>query len=199
ARSYRKLKLNNDALQAALQKVEILERVRSHLTKFVPQSLQRLIEANPEQPDLEVHDEDVSIVFLDIAGYTRMSESVDPQQVGTLVETYFSSFLDVINSNKGDVNEVLGDGLMVIFRHPDPTEHPVLAARAALSIRDRTKQLNAALRGTLPPVTINIGINSGIVSLGAKKIQSPLGTRWTYAATGPVTNLAARIGASATN
>ena len=196
---YRRLKLNNEALQAALQKVEILERVRTHLTKFVPQSLQRLIEANPEQPDLEVHDEDVSIVFLDIAGYTRMSESVDPQQVGTLVETYFSSFLDVINSNRGDVNEVLGDGLMVIFRHPDPTEHAVLAARAALSIRDRTKQLNTALRGTWPPVTINIGINSGIVNLGAKKIQSTLGTRWTYAATGSVTNLAARIGASATN
>ncbi len=198
-RLQRNLEDNNTDLQAALQNVKLLERVRGHLTKFVPQSLQKLIDTNPENPDLGNRNEDVSILFLDIAGYTSMSELVDSEELTQIVETYFSSFLDDIHRNHGDINDVAGDGLMIIFQHPDPAMHARLATRTALAIREKTLSINRDARGKWPIVVVNIGIHSGEVLVGANKMESITGTRWVYTATGYATNLAARIGASATN
>jgi class 3 adenylate cyclase len=198
ARLQQNLEENNADLQAAMENVKLLELIRGHLTKFVPQSLQKLIDTNPENPDLGNHNEDVSILFLDIAGYTSMSEKLNSEQLSQIVETYFSSFLDDIHCNGGDINDVAGDGLMIIFQHPDPTMHARLAARTALSIREKTSNINRNADGNWPTVVVNVGIHSGQVLLGANKMESAGGTRWVYTATGYATNLAARIGASAT-
>jgi class 3 adenylate cyclase len=136
---------------------------------------------------------------LDIAGYTSMSERLDPQELKTLVERYFSNFLDDIHRNQGDINDVAGDGLMLIFRHANINEHAKLAVRTALAICKKTALLTAEGRGRWPAVIINVGIHSGEALVGANKIESGIGTRWIYTATGYVANLAARIGASATN
>ena len=194
----RELQEKKESLEAALRKVEILEKAKSHLNKFVPQSVQKLIEENPDMPELDKQDKDVSVLFLDIAGYTRMSASLDQEKVNYLIERYFSSFLDDIHQNEGDINETAGDGLMIIFQNPDPTTHALQAARTALAIRSKTKQINTDLQGRYEPVQVNIGINSGIASVGSAKFEGITGTRWTYTASGMVTNLAARIAEFAT-
>jgi class 3 adenylate cyclase len=186
-------------LQASIQKVELLEKAKGHLSKFVPQSVQKLIDTNPDAPELEKRDQDVSILFLDIAGYTKISESMDQEKVNYLIERYFSSFLDDIHQNQGDINETAGDGLMIIFQDEDPTMHALKAARTALAVHRKTAQINADLRGTYEPVVVNIGINSGRASVGSSKFEGLSGTRWTYTATGSVTNLAARIAAHASD
>jgi predicted ATPase/class 3 adenylate cyclase/GAF domain-containing protein len=193
------LGVKNTTLQAALQHVELLSGIRSHLAKFVPRSLERLIEENPENPDLAARDEDVSIMFLDIAGSTSMSEQFGSEALKRIIETYFSSFIDDIVANGGDINEVAGDGLMIIFQDRDSLEHAKLATRSALSIREKTEILNADSNGRWPPIVINIGIHSGSTIIGASKIESVAGTRWVYTATGYVANVAARIGAAASN
>jgi class 3 adenylate cyclase len=195
ARLVLELKEKNKALEAALRKVELLEKVKNHLSKFVPQSVQRIIDENPEAPELEKHEKEVSILFLDIAGYTKMSESLDQPKVNYLIERYFSSFLDDIHGNKGDINETAGDGLMIIFQ--EPTKHPYQAAHTALAIRNKTQQINADLGDVYEPIQVNIGINSGVASVGSTKFEGITGTRWTYTASGSVTNLAARVGAFA--
>ena len=73
------------------------------------------------------------------------------------------------------------------------------AARTALRVRAKTARINNERRNRWPPIIINIGINSGVVLIGASKINSQMGTRWTYTANGYNTNLAARIGGSAVN
>jgi len=197
ARLVGELKTKNRELEAALARVELLQKITNHLGKFVPQSVKRTIQENPEAPELEKQTKDVSILFLDIAGYTRISESLDQEKVGYLVERYFSSFLDDIHRNDGDINETAGDGLMIIFQSPDPCRHAMQAARTALAIRDKTRQINADLEGAYAPVVVNIGINSGTASVGSTKFEGITGTRWTYTASGPVTNVAARISAFA--
>lgn len=192
------LQEKKDSLEAALRKVELLEKVKSHLNKFVPQSVQKLIEDNPDTPELDKQDKDVSVLFLDIAGYTRISASLDQEKVNYLIERYFSSFLDDIHQNDGDINETAGDGLMIIFQNSDPTTHALQAARTALAIHSQTKQINTDLHGQYEPVQVNIGINSGIASVGSAKFEGITGTRWTYTASGMVTNLAARIAEFAT-
>ncbi|MEM6999637.1 MAG: AAA family ATPase [Pseudomonadota bacterium] len=184
-------------LQDALQKVEFLQQAKGHLSKFVPQSVQRIIDENPYQPALGKSQRDLSVLFLDIAGYTRMSESLEVSQIDYLVERYFSAFLGDIHANGGDINETAGDGLMILFQQEDQREHAQHAARTALAIRDRTREINAELGADEEPVSVNIGINSGAALVGSTQLQSSGGVRFTYTATGMVTNLAARIAASA--
>jgi class 3 adenylate cyclase len=62
-----------------------------------------MIEAAPEAPDLDKRDRDVTVLFLDIAEYTRLSETVDAPRMNALIERYFSSFLDDIYQNHGDI------------------------------------------------------------------------------------------------
>jgi class 3 adenylate cyclase len=193
------LAAKNRELEATLAKVRLLENIKNQLSKFVPCSVKDRIESNPENPDLEKRQEDVTVLFLDIAGYTRLSERVAQEKVNYLVQTYFSSFLDVILQNHGDINETAGDGLMIIFRNEDAQLHAANAVRAAIGIRQKTGLINEAHLGLYDPVTVNMGINSGQASVGSTRFEGVAGARWTYTASGPVTNTAARISALASD
>ncbi len=183
-------------LQSAMRRVDILQKAKMHLAKFVPQSVQQIIDDNPDAPALEKRPRDVSILFLDIAGYTKLAEALDGARIDYLVERYFSAFLHDILVNGGDINETAGDGLMILFLDPDRNVHAAQAARTALAIRDRTQQINEQVRGSFDPVQVNIGINSGQALVGSTRLEASGGTRYTYTATGSVTNVAARIAAA---
>ena len=86
---------------------------------------------------------------------------------------------------------------MVIFRDPDPRRHARAAVLAALGIHGRTREINAQLESRFEPIAMHVGINSGVASVGATKIEGAAGTRWTYTASGPTTNVAARLAALA--
>jgi len=188
--------LNN--LRDSMKRVELLEQLKGELSKFVPESVKRLLEQNPDATELEKTEKDVSVLFLDIAGYTRLSEQMDPKQLNRLVQSYFSSFLEIIHEHQGDVNETAGDGLMVIFQNDrSSTEHALSATRSAFAIRRRVEELNEEFAGIFQPVFLHMGINSGPALLGATKLASSAGARWTFTASGPVTNLAARVAGQA--
>ena len=86
---------------------------------------------------------------------------------------------------------------MVIFQHDNHRAHACAAVRTALAIRAKTRRINAELQGTYVPVTVNMGMNSGLAAVGSTKFEGATGTRWTFTASGSVTNLAARMGALA--
>jgi class 3 adenylate cyclase len=186
-------------LQTALHRVEVLQKAKAHLAKFVPQSVQRIIDDNPHAPALEKQSRDATVLFLDMAGYTKMTEALDPSRIDHLIERYFSAFLPDVLANGGDINETAGDGLMILFLDEDPNAHAIHAARTALAIRRRTNEINAEIAGSFDPVQINIGINSGRALVGSTKMEAAAGTRYAYTATGTVTNIAARIAAAATD
>lgn len=190
-----------ESLQASRRQVELLEQLKGELAKFVPDAVKALLERDPNATELEKREEEVSVLFLDIAGYTRLSEQLDPRELNALVQTYFSSFLEIIRAHHGDVNETAGDGLMVIFQRATDRgpaqDHAVNAARAALAIRQRTAALNEEQRGRLQPIELHLGINSGRALVGATKLGGAGGQRWTFTASGPVTNVAARLAAIA--
>jgi hypothetical protein len=106
----------------------------------------------------------------------------------------FSSFLEIIQQHRGDVNETAGDGIMVVFQaERQAPDHALEATRAAFAIRQRAGALNEEYGGVFPPVQLHMGLNSGEALVGATK----LGQRWTFTASGPTTNLAARFAGSA--
>jgi class 3 adenylate cyclase len=174
-----------------------LDQILVHLRPFVPETVQKIVEKNPAMPSLEKRDMDVSILFLDVAGYTKISETLTKEKVNFIIEKYFSSFLDIIYANQGDINETAGDGLMVIFQGT-ARENALNASRAALNIHARATEIRKELEGRFEPVLVNMGINSGLASVGMTEFRGAAGTRMTFTASGPVTNLAARIASAAT-
>jgi len=134
----------------------------------------------------------MSALFVDVSGYTRLSENIR-QTADFIVEKYFSRYLDSIRNHKGDVTETSGDAMMAVFPGADATENAHCAVTAALEIMQKTNQLNQQLKDIFEPISMHIGINSGVASIGPTKLEGASSVLWTYTALGPVINLAARI------
>jgi len=181
-------------LQAAMRKVEILERVKANLSKFVPTTVSSLIEKSPTAAIPEAREQDVSVLFLDIEGYTKISERLQDAELNEMIEKYFSVFMDAIYANNGDVNETAGDGLMVLFLSENEKTNALEAVKTALAIREKATRVSREKNSFSESLIINMGINSGQALVGAAKFESYTGSRWTYTARGMVTNVAARIG-----
>jgi class 3 adenylate cyclase len=205
AQAYAELESKNTELAGALrdlqesrQRLALLEQLKGELSKFVPDSVKKLLEQNPDATELEKKNVDVSVLFLDIAGYTRLSEELEPKKLNQLVQTYFSTFLDIIQAHHGDISETAGDGLMVIFQSErGGADHALNATRAAFAIRQRTAALNEEYGGIFPAVQLHMGINTGDALVGATKLGGAGAQRWTFTASGSTTNVAARFAASA--
>jgi len=188
---------NAEAHRRVLDYARELERsllIRTNLAKFVPRRVRQLIEESPEAPSLDKRETEVTVLFADITGYTRLSARLAPDDLDALVERYFGAFLDEIVKHGGDVNETAGDGLMVIFHEG---EHARAAVDAARAIHRRAAEIGAELAARFDPLAMHIGINTGPALLGATKIEGRAGTRWTYTASGMTTNIAARLAAQA--
>jgi class 3 adenylate cyclase len=188
---------NAEAHRRVVDYAHQLERslmIRTSLAKFVPQRVRELIEEDPQARTLAKREADVSVLFADLTGYTRLSARLPQETLDALVERYFGAFLDEIVKHGGDVNETAGDGLMVIFYEG---EHARAALDAAQAIHRRARELNTELVAGMEPLAMRIGVNTGPAQLGATKIEGRAGTRWTYTASGLTTNVAARLAAVA--
>ncbi len=168
-----------------------LRKVSDHLAKFVPDSVKRTINANPDDPDLQKRERDVSVVFVDISGYARLSEKMSVEILSLMVERYFSRFLDRIQEMGGDISETSGDGLMVVFTDSNPGRHADRAVRTARDLIDACEELNR--QNTIQPLFVHIGVNSGPALVGSHRFEGRTGARWVFTVDGPVINLAARL------
>jgi DNA-binding response OmpR family regulator len=185
-------------LAQAQERIDMLERAKVQLSKFVPASVSKMAETDPETFGLQKVETDATVLFLDIGGYSSMCESLDDKKVNFLVEKYFSEFLDDVRKGNGEINETSGDGLMIIFHEKDRECHARSAVSTAIAIYYKTLKVNAELRGKFDPTMVNMGINSGKVFLGATKFEGMSLSRWTFTASGLTTVLAARIAGLAT-
>ncbi|MBM3225289.1 MAG: response regulator [Candidatus Tectomicrobia bacterium] len=170
------------------RKLGELQRMKEHFARFVPEAVKRLVAANPDAPELAKRACDVTVLFLDISGYTRLSERLPAERLNALVERYFSTFLDCIHAAGGDINETAGDGFMAIFQD---ALHASRAADTALALLAATEALNT--ENAVQPLTVHMGLNSGTALVGSSRFEGLRGTRWTFTASGTVTNLAARL------
>ena len=194
AESYATLEARNLELATAMDRILMLEQMKRALDRFVPETARRAIEEHPEAPELTKTAHDVTVLFVDIEGYAGLAEQLDRATLNGVVERYFSRYLTPVLDEGGEINEIAGDGLMIIFQAGDPRQHAVSAARAALAILRQTEEANREAARKHPRITVNIGISSGECDVGATRFRGPSGERWTFTATGATTNLAARLG-----
>jgi len=174
-----------------------ISRMLTNLSPFVPESVRHMVHKNPDLLTREKERKDISVLFLDLEGYTRLSTSRPEVEVNGFVERMFSSFVDPIHRSHGDINETAGDALMIIFKNHDARTNAINSVKAAFEIADRNRTINQSLSkemdSTMGPIDVNIGINSGSALVGMTRFTGALDTRMTYTASGTVTNIAARL------
>lgn len=161
------------------------ERVRAAFGSYVDaRVVKRVLEG-----DLKLLPErrTITVMFVDIRGFTRFSESRDPAEVFGRLDAVLDRFAAVVGEQGGIVNKYLGDGLMAFFGAPeDQPDHSRRAVRAAVQIVAESRA--AAADGRFPDLKIGIGIHRGPVIVG------DLGsTRREYTAIGDVVNVASRV------
>ncbi|MCP3872901.1 MAG: GAF domain-containing protein [Desulfobacteraceae bacterium] len=174
------------------EKIQISQKL-SNLAPFVPGSVKQMVDKQPDLLTRKKERKDVTILFLDLEGYTALSSNRPEVEVNEIIEKMFSSFVDPIHRSHGDINETSGDALMIIFKDHDANTNAINAVKAAFEIIDRNRAINQSLGADMDPIDVNIGINSGAALVGMTRFKGLLNTRMTFTATGTVTNIAARL------
>lgn len=195
AKLYHDVQVYAEDLKKALILNESLERLKHHLTKFVPPSVAVMAQERPDELDRGKVPMEVSVLFVDVIGFSRITENYDQELVNHMIETHFSAYLNCVQAHGGEVNETSGDGVMVIFRSDADPDHAMSAVRSGLAIIKENARLNAEYEYPWGRVDLHLGISSGEGHVGTTRMNSATGERWTYTASGLVTVLAARVGA----
>lgn len=134
---------------------------------------------------------DVTIYFLDIRGFTRMSEGMEPKDVVSLLNAFYSRMVPILFEHDGTLDKYVGDELMALFGTPQELpDAPYKAVTCAHAMREELQRFNAEQEEQgQPTLAMGIGIHSGPALCGI--IGSPK-TRQ-YTAMGDTVNTAARL------
>jgi adenylate cyclase len=177
-------------------KIVAEEKKRERLGRFLsPQVTARIIATSESQSAaLGVPEErEVTVLFADIVGFTRMSETMSPAAVALILNDYLSRMTDVIFKYEGTLDKYIGDAIMAVFGAPlDMPDHASRAIKTALEMRERLDEFNAERKEGGPHLRIRIGINSG------KAVAGEIGSinKKEYTVLGDTVNIASRLESS---
>lgn len=169
-------------------------RVRRAFAHYVAPAVLAEIEKNPERLRLGGQEREVTVLFLDIRGFTTLSEKLSPTQVVEFLNRLLGVCTRDIVAQGGTIDKYIGDALMAFWNAPvDTPRHEYKACLACLSIRDSLQKLNDedafGLRESLGPVSIGVGLNTGLACVGNMGSQD----LFNYSVIGDVVNTASRI------
>ena len=171
-----------------------LDSMKSALRSFgvyVPKELVRQIVASGSDTTLGGVRQPTTIMFSDLAGFTKASEGLAPEDVLARLSDYFDVMATAIHDHQGTIDKYIGDAIMALWNAPssDP-DHQIHACEAMLACSRAGAALNAdfARRG-LPPFTTRLGLHTGTVVVGNVGSRK----RMQYTALGSAVNLASRV------
>jgi DNA-binding response OmpR family regulator len=180
---------NRTLEQRVQEQVTQLERL-GRLKRFFSPQLAELIVAGDADDPLKSHRRDVTVVFLDLRGYTAFAETAEPEEVMGVLREYHAAMGREVLAHEGTLERFAGDGMMVFFNDPVPVPNPAeRAVRMALAMRDQMTELARKWRKQGHDLAIGLGIAQGYATIGAIGFEG----RWDYGAIGTVTNLAFRL------
>jgi adenylate cyclase len=181
--------LNRTLEQRVRDQVAQLERLGRLKRFFSPQLAEMIVNGGAEDP-LQIHRREVTVVFLDLRGFTAFAETAEPEEVMGMLREYHAAMGELILHHEGTLERFTGDGMMIFFNDPVRVSNPAeRAVRMALAMRDRVVGLSSAWRKRGFELALGIGIAQGYATIGAIGFEG----RWDYGAIGTVTNLAARL------
>jgi adenylate cyclase len=171
--------------------VHLAQRAIASFARFVPKEIVRRVVDNSISTKLGGVKQEITLVFTDVAGFTTIAESADPDVLMLQTSRYFAVLTEAFLAEGGTVDKFIGDAIMVFWNAPDPQpDHVARACRAALAAKAAGERLNAAFEAEgLTPFFTRFGIHVGEAVVG--NVGST--ERMNYTALGNTVNLAARL------
>ncbi len=171
--------------------------VRIAMGRYLSPILADQVSQNPEQLKLGGELRELTLMFTDIRGFTHISESLDPQALTQLMNSFLTPMTRVIQDREGFIDKYIGDCIMAFWNAPiDVPSHAQKSILAAYDMRAELKRVNAALkenaaRNDWPEVELKVGIglNSGICCVGNMGSEQ----RLEYSVLGDTVNIASRL------
>lgn len=169
---------------------ELIQLQKEKIARFLPPHLADMIVAGDRDDFLKGHRAEITVLFVDLRGFTAFAESAEPEALMATLREYQAEMGSVISKYGGTLERFAGDAMMVFFNDPLPVpNHAEQAVRMAIAMRDRSADLRTKWTARAINLGVGIGIATGYASLGVIGFEG----RKDYAAIGPVTNLAARL------
>jgi class 3 adenylate cyclase len=187
---YAQLEESNRTLERRVaEQVEQLERL-SRLKRFFSPQLAELILSGGADDPLKSHRREITVVFLDLRGFTAFAETAEPEEVMAVLRDYHGEMGRIIIAHDGTLERFAGDGMMVFFNDPLPVPDPAArAVRMVVAMRERLRALASEWQKRGFELDSGAGIAQGYATIGAIGFEG----RVDYGAIGTVTNLAARL------
>ena len=174
-----------------LEKQQIKKQFQKYLSPDMIEELQK----DPSKLKLGGDRKELTFMFMDICGFTPISEHYmkqdDPEGLVELINKFLDMQTKIILNNGGTIDKYMGDCIMSFWNAPmDCPDHAEMAVKSAEEILIATKVLNEELKPLgLPPINVGIGINTGECIVG--NMGSEL--RFDYSVIGDAVNLGARL------
>jgi adenylate cyclase len=170
-----------------------LERVGRLKRFFSPQVAELIVRGGADDP-LASHRREVTVVFIDLRGFTAFAETAEPEEVMRVLRDYHARMGEQVMAYQGTLERFTGDGMMIFFNDPVPVPNPVeRALRMTVAMRDIMDDLAAQWRRRGFELHVGVGVAQGYATIGAIGFEG----RLDYGAIGSVTNLASRLCAEA--
>jgi len=178
------------AFNRMAEDLELKEKIKDSFGRYVTPEIVEMILANPDKRWMKGSRVDATVLFVDIRGFTSLSEDVDPEAMVDLLNDYLTRVTNSVIKYGGHLNKFLGDEAMAVFGAPlgNPS-HSEAAVRAALEIQKEIEDLNGKRKIGQATIGVGVGVNSGEMvagNLGSEK-------KMEYTVIGDNVNVASRL------
>jgi adenylate cyclase len=162
---------------------------RIQFEQFFTPELSRLLAERPNM--LEGRDAEVTILFCDVRGFSRISGALGPAKTGAMIFDVLGALSDCVIDEAGVLVDYIGDSIMAMWGAPEPVpDHANRACRAGLAMIERVPQLNERWEAQVGErLVLGIGINTGVARVG----NTGSYRKFKYGALGAPVNLASRV------
>ena len=174
---------------------QLKEQIRKQFQKYLSPDMVDQLAENPELLKLGGERKEMTFMFMDICGFTPISEHYknndDPEGLVELINKFLDMQTKIILNNNGTIDKYMGDCIMSFWNAPlDCPNHAELAVKSAIEVLDATKKLNEELKPlNLPPINVGIGISTGECIVGNMGSE----VRFDYSVIVDAVNLGARL------
>jgi len=172
--------------------LELRERLKLRQTfeSYIDPAIVTDVIEHQQKNNRQGDERDMSVMFVDVAGFTAISEMLSPQNTLQYINHFFQEATPIVFQYKGSIDRLTGDGMIILFGAPiHDEEHAERACYAALDLQKALLKVKQVFNDVDCPLSIRIGINSGrmvVGNVGSKR-------RLHYTFMGDAGNTAARL------
>jgi adenylate cyclase len=178
------------AFNKMAEDLALKEKIKYSFGQYVTPEIVDLILENPDNEWMKGSEIEATVLFVDIRGFTSLSEDKKPESIVELLNDYFTRVTDIVIKHGGHINKFVGDEAMAVFGAPVANpQHAEAAVRAALDIQREIARFDQEKEMKGVSVKVGVGVNSGLMVAGNLGSQK----RMEYTVIGDNVNVASRL------